>query len=175
MQGSCKHDKRGSNCLFPHPPMYFKFIGKGSKGCDKRSLCTYGHPKLCQASVSNHRCNKKICHFYHVSGSLRPNHHGTALEKRSVNKLDKRHPLTPLMQIKLPVPEKKCQPSTPHPIPYTQVNQPNPVLLSSPPFPFIKYSHIMHTFPLHPYNNLALMFLGQLRDMKHPRCCRHKI
>ena len=34
MQGSCK---RGSNCLFPHPPMWFKFIGKGYKGCDNNN------------------------------------------------------------------------------------------------------------------------------------------
>ena len=93
MQGSCKHGKRGSNCPFPHTPMCFKFIGKGSNGCDKGSLCTYAHPKLCQASVSNRRCNRKICNFYHVSGSLRPNHPGTALEKYSNNKLEKNaHP-----------------------------------------------------------------------------------
>ena len=35
MQGSCKYGKPGSNCLFPYPPMCFKCIGKGSKGCDK--------------------------------------------------------------------------------------------------------------------------------------------
>ena len=34
MQGSCKHGKRGSDCLFHQPPICFKFIGKGSKGCD---------------------------------------------------------------------------------------------------------------------------------------------
>ena len=45
MQGSCKHGKRGSTCPFPHPPMCFKFIGKGSKGRDKGSLCTYAHPQ----------------------------------------------------------------------------------------------------------------------------------
>ena len=52
-----------------------------------------------------------------------------------------------------------------HPIPYTKVNQPRSVFLSSPLFPLIKHSHIMHTlphknpiFPLQPYNNLALMF-----------------
>ena len=89
---------------FPHPPMCFKFIAKGSKGYDKESLCTYAHPKLCQASVSNRRCNIKICNFYHVSGSLKPNH--------SVNKLEKRHSLTPLMQIKLSVHEKRSQLST---------------------------------------------------------------
>ena len=52
-----------------------------------------------------------------------------------------------------------------HPIPFTQVNQPNPVSLSSPLFHLIKHSHIMHTIPhknpilpLQSYNNLALMF-----------------
>ena len=60
MQGSCQHGKRGSNSLFPHPLVCFKFIGKGSKGCDKGSLCTYAHPKLCHASVPNRRCNRKL-------------------------------------------------------------------------------------------------------------------
>ena len=47
----------------------------------------------------------------------------------------------------------------------TKVNQPSPVFLSSPLFPLIKHSHIMHTiphknpiFPLQPYNNLSMMF-----------------
>ena len=51
-----------------------------------------------------------------------------------------------------------------HPIPYTKVNQHSPVFLSSPLFPLIKHSHIMHIlphknpiFPLQPYNNQALM------------------
>ena len=70
---------------------------------------------ICQASVSNRRCNRKICNLYHVSGSLRPNHPGTALEKHSDNKLEKMHSLTPLMQIKLPVHEKRSQhPHTRH-------------------------------------------------------------
>ena len=116
MQGSCKHGKRGSNCIFHHPPMCFNFLEKGSKRCDKGSLCTYAHPTLCQASFSNRRRDINICHFYHVSASLRPNHLGTPLEKRSDNK------------------------ALPHK---------NPIL------------------PLQPYTNLALMFLGQLRDMKH--------
>ena len=52
-----------------------------------------------------------------------------------------------------------------HPNTFTQVNQPNHVFLSSPLFPRIKHSHIMHTLPhtnpippLQPYTNLALMF-----------------
>ena len=51
------------------------------------------------------------------------------------------------------------------PIPYTKVNPPIHVFLSSHLFPLIKHSNIMHTlphknpiFPLKPYNNLAMMF-----------------
>ena len=51
MQGSCKPGTRGSNRLLPHPPMVFKCIEKGAKGCDKGSLCTYDYPKLCQSST----------------------------------------------------------------------------------------------------------------------------
>ena len=137
MQGSCKHGKHGSNCPFPHPPMCFKLIGKGSKGCDKGSLCTHAHPKVCQASVSNRRCNIKICNLYYVSGSLRPNHPGTSLEKHSDNKLEKRHLLTPLMQIKLPVHEKRSQLSTlsSNPIYQSQSTQPCvPIQPSLPPY-----------------------------------------
>ena len=75
----------------------------------------------------------------------------------------KMHSLTPLMLIKLPVHENRSQLSTlpSHPMPYTQVNQPSPVFLSSHLFPLIKHSHIMHSLPhknpiftLQPYNNL---------------------
>ena len=78
------------------------------------------------------------------------------------------------MQIKLPVPEKRSQLSTlpSNPIYQSQTTQPCVPIQSS--LPLIKHSHIMHTlhhknpiFPLQPYNNLALMFLGQLQDMKH--------
>ena len=142
MQGSCKHGKRGNNCIFPHPPMCFKFIGKGSKWCNKGSLCTYAHLKLCQTSVSNRRCNRKnIYNFYHVSSSLRPNHPGTALEKHSDNKLEKGHSLTPLMQTNCQCMRRDPNYLHSHPIPYTQVNQPNPVFISSPLFPLIKHSH----------------------------------
>ena len=175
MQGSCKHGKRGSNCPFPHPPMCFKFIRKGSKGCDNGSLCTYAHPKLCQASVSNRRCNRKICNFYHVSGSLRPNHPGTPLEKHSDNKLEKRHSLTPLMQIKLPVHEKRSQLSTlpSNPIYQSQSTQPCvPIQTSIPPYqtqshnarPPSQESHLPSPALQQPSFDV---FLGQLRDMKH--------
>ena len=175
MQGSCKHGKRGSNCPFPHPPMCFKFIRKGSKGCDNGSLCTYAHPKLCQASVSNRRCNIKICNFYHVSGSLRPNHPGTPLEKHSDNKLEKRHSLTPLMQIKLPVHEKRSQLSTlpSNPIYQSQSTQPCvPIQTSLPPYqtqshnahPPSQESHLPSPALQQPNFDV---FLGQLRDMKH--------
>ena len=124
MQGSCKH---GSNCPFPHPPLCFKVIGKGSKGCDKGYLCTYAHPKLCQASVANRRCNRKICNLYRIRfPQTQPSWHSN---------LEKGHLLTPLMQIKLHS----------HPIPYTKVNQPSPVFLSSPLLPsYQAQSHNAH-------------------------------
>ena len=165
MQGSCKHGKRGSNCLFPYPPMCFTFIGKGSKGCDKGSLCTYAHLKLCRASVSNSRCKRKICHFYHVSGSLRPKYPSTALERRSDNKLEKRHSLPLSCRLNCQCLRRDPNYLHSYAIPFTQVNQPSPVFLSRHLFPLIKHSHIMHTLPhknpilpLQPYNNLALMF-----------------
>ena len=75
--------------------------------------------------------------MYHVSGSLRPNHPGTALEKHSDNKLEKRHSLTPFMQIKLSVHEKRSQLSThpSNPIYQSQSTQPSvPIQPSLPPY-----------------------------------------
>ena len=136
------------------------------------------------ASVCNRRCNRKICSFYYVSGSLRPNHPDTALEKHSDNKLEKRHSLTPLMHIKMPVPEKRSQLSTLQSNRRYQSQSTQPYVPIQSSLPLIKHSHIMHTlphknpiFPLQPYNILALMFfLGQLREtIKCPRCSRHNI
>ena len=103
--------------------MCFTCIGKGSKGCEKGSLCTYVHSKSYQASVSNRRCSRKLCHFYHVLCSLRPNYPGTALLKRTDNK---KQLLTPLVHIKLPMTEKKSQLSKlpPNPIYLSQSTQP---------------------------------------------------
>ena len=127
------HGKRGSNCLFPHPPMCFKFIGKGSKGWDKGSLCTYAHPKLYQASAPTIDAIEKyaISTMYQVPSDPTI----LALEKRSDNKLEKRHSLTPLMQIKLPVPEKRPQLSTltSNPIYPSQSTQPCVPIQSSLP------------------------------------------
>ena len=122
----------------------------------------YAHPKLCQASVSNRRCNRKICNFYHVSGSLRPNHPGTPLEKHSDNKLEKRH-------------EKRSQLSTlpSNPIYQSQSTQPCvPIQTSIPLYqtqshnarPPSQESHLPSPALQQPSFDV---FLGQLRDMKH--------
>ena len=156
--------------------MCLKFIGKGSKGYDRGSLCTYAHPKLCQASVSIHRCNRKICHFYHVSGSLRLNHPGTLLEKHFDNKLEKNHSLTPLMQIKLPVHGKTFQLSTlpSNPIYPIQSTQPCvPIQSSLPPYqtPHNAHPPSQKSHPPTPALQQASfefdVFLGQLGDMKY--------
>ena len=145
-------------------------IRKGSKGCDKGYLCTYAHPKLSQASVSNRRCNRKICHFYYVSGSLRPNHHGTALEKRSDNTLEKMHSLTPLMQIKLPVPEKSSQLSTlpSNPIYPSQSTKPCvPIQYSLPPYKTQSHSSHPPSQESHPLmHNMWPTLSGQ--ETYHP-------
>ena len=38
--------KKGSDCAYPHPPMCFKYIKRGPKGCAKRTSYNFVHPKL---------------------------------------------------------------------------------------------------------------------------------
>ena len=73
LQGRCKFGRRGKDCRKVHPPLCRSFILKGDDGCDKGENCRYTHPKLCVKSLQNKSCPRKNCHFYHVTGSVRPN------------------------------------------------------------------------------------------------------
>ena len=97
------------------------------------------------------------------------------LEKHSDNKLEKRHSLTPLMQIKLPVLEKRSQLSTlpSNPIYQSQSTQSCVPIQSSLP-PYQTQSHNAHPPSQESYLPTPVLqqpsfdiFLGQLRDMKH--------
>ena len=68
------HGKKGSGCAYPHPPMCFKYIKRGPKGCAKRTSCNFVHPKLCRASLVSGKCDRNRCYFYHITGSARSNH-----------------------------------------------------------------------------------------------------
>ena len=59
------HEKKGSACAYPHPPMCFKYIKGGPNGCAKGTSCKFVHPKLCHASLVSGKCN--CCYFYHVT------------------------------------------------------------------------------------------------------------
>ena len=52
--------------------MCFRFIRQGKKGCNKAASCQYAHPKLCRASLTSKRCDRRNCYYYHVAGTLRP-------------------------------------------------------------------------------------------------------
>ena len=52
--------------------MCFHFIRSGNKGCNKGSSCQYAHPKLCTASLTSKRCDRRNCYYYHVAGTSRP-------------------------------------------------------------------------------------------------------
>ena len=58
MQCHCMHVKKGSACAYPHPPMCFKYIKRGQKGCAKGTSCKFAHPKLCRASLVSGKCNR---------------------------------------------------------------------------------------------------------------------
>ena len=101
-----------------------------------------------------------------------PNHTGIALEKRSDNKLEKRHLLPSLMQIKLPVPEKRSQLSTlpSNPIYPSQSTQPC-VPIQSSLLPYQTQSHNAHppSQESHPPTPALQqpsfdVFLGQLHE-----------
>ena len=42
------------------------------RGCNKGASCQYAHPKLCRASLTSKRCDRRNCYYYHVAGTLRP-------------------------------------------------------------------------------------------------------
>ena len=52
--------------------MCFRFIQSCNKGCNKGSSCQYAHPKLCKASVTSKRCDRRNCYYYHIAGTSRP-------------------------------------------------------------------------------------------------------
>ena len=72
MQEKCENGRRGTNCSFPHPNMCFRFIRQGNKGCNKDAPCQDAHPKLCRASLTSKRCDRRNCYYYHIAGTLRP-------------------------------------------------------------------------------------------------------
>ena len=45
---------------------------EGKKGCNKGASCQYAHPKLCRASLTSKRCDRRNFYYYHVAGTLRP-------------------------------------------------------------------------------------------------------
>ena len=65
MQGHCRYGKKGLGCSYPHPPMCFKFIKSGYKGCPKGDSCKYAHPKISRSSLLSHKCDQVKCYFYH--------------------------------------------------------------------------------------------------------------
>ena len=100
MQGHCRYGKKGLGCSYPHPPMCFKFIKSGYKGCPKGDSCKYAHPKICCSSLLSHKCDRDECYFYHATGTVRPNLN----QDLHINTVPKR-PFSdpaPLMHIRLP-------------------------------------------------------------------------
>ena len=68
------HGKKGSDCAYPHPPMCFKYIKRGPKGCAKGTSCNFVHQRLCRTSLVSGKCDHNRCYFYHITGSARYNH-----------------------------------------------------------------------------------------------------
>ena len=71
MQGHCQYGRRGQSCPNSHPPMCFKFLRNGARGCNKLD-CTYAHPKMCRMALTTGRCDRKNCFYYHKTGTIRP-------------------------------------------------------------------------------------------------------
>ena len=99
MQRHCRYGKKGFGCSYPHPPMCFKFVKSGYKGCPKGDSCKYAHPKICRSSLLSRKCDQVKCYFYHATGAVRPNLN----QDLPINTVPKR-PVsdpTPLMHIRL--------------------------------------------------------------------------
>ena len=97
------HDKKGSDCVYPHPPMCFKYIKRGPKGCAKGTSCNFVHPKLCRASLVSGKCDRNRCYFYQVTGSAMSNHMNATSNLQNKMHGSNYHP-TPLMQVSVPPP-----------------------------------------------------------------------
>ena len=54
MQEHCQYGRRGQSCPNPHPPMCFKFLRNGARGCNKLD-CTYAHPKMYRIALTTGR------------------------------------------------------------------------------------------------------------------------
>ena len=91
------HGKKGSACAYPHPPMCFKYIKRGPKGCAKGTSCKFAHPKLCRASLVSGKCNRKRCYFYHVTNSKT-----TENSRSSHERVSNSNRATPLMNLNIP-------------------------------------------------------------------------
>ena len=132
MQGHCMHGKKDSTCAYPHPPMCFKYIKRGPKGCAKGTSCKFAHPKLCRASLVSGKCNRNRCYFYHVTGSARSNHmNATSIPPQNEMHGSNYLP-TPLMQVSVPSPHvPKPVSNTASPPAQTPISDPQPVHTTS--------------------------------------------
>ena len=85
--------------------MCFCFIRQSKKGCNKGASRQYAHPKLCRASLTSKRCDRRNCYYYHVAGTIRLLTDIVPLQKQVSSQP------TPLMQMEITPPS--------HPLPYT--------------------------------------------------------
>ena len=136
LQDHCMHDKKGSDCAYPHPPMCFNYIKRGPKGCAKGTSCNFVHPKLCRASLVSGKCDRNRCYFYHVTGSARSNHMNATSNPQNKMHGSNYHP-TPLMQVSVPPPHvpkpvsNAPQSNTASPPAQTPISDPQPAHTTS--------------------------------------------
>ena len=81
-RGTCKHGKKGDDCMYAHPGKCFKYLKFGDdehKGCKNRT-CQYLHPPLCRLVESGRVCRRENCKFLHRKSALK-NCKNLALDK----------------------------------------------------------------------------------------------
>ena len=83
--------------VWSHPPMCFKYIKRGPKGCAKGTSCKFVHPKLYHASFVTGKCNRNRCYFYHVTHSKITENSRSSHERASNSNRE-----IPLMNLNLP-------------------------------------------------------------------------
>ena len=137
MQCHCMHGKQGSACAYPHPPMCFKYIKRGPKGCAKGTSCKFAYPKLCRASLFSGKCNCNRCYFYHVINS-KITENSISSHERSSNY----NRATPLMHLNLP-PYKPPQAKT--------------ASLNSNHIQHLTQSQNMPSYMVHPYQTVRFV------------------
>jgi len=68
LRNKCKYGVSGEKCPFFHPRRCSKWMKAGKEGCKK---CDLFHPAICYGSINHKKCEKAVCTYIHLPGTVR--------------------------------------------------------------------------------------------------------